>query len=81
MTPNATPTPANRLYDLRTAAEESRVELAYALGFKSHKQIERWESGEEIPTVRARAIALRYGVSISYLLCDENGPEPEKAAA
>lgn len=72
---NVTPIrPNNRLRELRVAAGHSRVDVAALLKLESDAQVQRWERGEqEIPMRHARKIAFRYGVSLSYLMCDENG--------
>lgn len=67
---NQATAPPHRLLELRHAANESRVELAHALGFKSTKPVERWEQGQDIPIYHARVIAQRYAVSVGYLLGD-----------
>ena len=70
--------PTNRLRELREAAGDSRVDVAGALELGSDAPVQRWERGaQEIPIKHARKLALRYGVSLSYLLRDENG---DKAA-
>lgn len=66
--------PTNRLREIREAAGDSRVDVASLLDLDSDKQVQRWERGsQEIPLRHARKIALRYGVTLSYLLRDENG--------
>jgi transcriptional regulator with XRE-family HTH domain len=50
------------------------VEVASLLDLDSDAQVQRWERGlQDIPMKHARKIALRYGVSLSYLMRDENG--------
>lgn len=66
--------PTNRLREVREAAGDNRVAVANLLELDSTVQVERWERGQsDIPMKHARKIALRYGVSLSYLLRDENG--------
>lgn len=80
MTERATTKHENRLRELREAAGDSRAQVAVALGQKSHKPVERWENGDaDIPIYHARKLADRYRVSLSYLLCDENGGEGKAA--
>lgn len=71
MADSASPSAPHRLRELREASDDSRVDLAHALGLKSTKPIDRWEGqGQDIPIYHARAIAKRYGVSVGYLLGD-----------
>ena len=66
--------PNNRLREIREAAGDSRVDVAALLELDSDAQVQRWERGkQDIPMKHARKIAMRYGVSLSYLLRDENG--------
>lgn len=67
-----TQTYPNRLRSLRLAHGGLTVEhLAIELGLTA-ETIERWERGYyEIPTRYARALAKRFSVSISHLLCDD----------
>jgi transcriptional regulator with XRE-family HTH domain len=75
MAENAIPIfPPNRLREIREAAGDSRVDVAQLLELDSDAQVQRWERGvSEIPIKHARVIAFRYGVSLSYLMRDENG--------
>jgi transcriptional regulator with XRE-family HTH domain len=75
MANRATPIrPTNRLREIREAAGHSRVDVAALLELGSDAPVQRWERGEQdIPMKHARKIAFRYGVSLSYLLRDENG--------
>ena len=75
MTESAIPIrPNNRLREIREAAGDSRVDVAQLLDLESDAQVQRWERGQsEIPVKHARKIAFRYGVSLSYLMRDENG--------
>lgn len=63
------PIRANRLRELREAQGLLRVDLAAEFRV-SEKTVQRWEEGE-IPTKVLRAVAKRFSVSVSHLICDD----------
>lgn len=69
MPANATDQPKHRLKELRLAADLTRRDLAREFDL-TPKAIAEWELGD-IPTKHLRRLAMRFGVSISYLLCDD----------
>jgi transcriptional regulator with XRE-family HTH domain len=59
--------PTNRLLELRTARNLSRVAIAAHLDIGEH-QVRRWESGTLIPTKYLAPLSEFFGVSTDHLL-------------
>ncbi len=71
---------SNRLADLRIAAGLSQTALAYERGVTS-ATVYRWEKERTgIPDEHKLALALRFDVSVPYLMGWDD-PEPVEAAA